>query len=170
MSFLALLLAAQVTASQAKPSVLVPTEVPDPMQIDVPLGASEGRGSMETLAVGKYLAYPEVSRFVCDQAKVRMLTVKKISEGASQVILEASVILLSEWPLQEVTVTMELLSAAGERVFAEQWPKRKLGTWSGAYKASEGAIKAPIVISAARWRELFADGKAPVLRIVVDIM
>jgi hypothetical protein len=62
----------QVSASQA-PGSAGRTEVPDPMQIDVPLGADfDGRGkpreSFDRQPVGMARAYPETDRFICDQA------------------------------------------------------------------------------------------------------
>jgi hypothetical protein len=161
---------AQVTASQAAPSSRAPVEVPDPMQIDIPLGAGEGRLSLEGIAPGKYLSYPEVSYFQCDKARVRMLSVRKVSEDAQQVNLEASVLLVTEWPLQEVALNLEMVSATGETVFSRKWPRIKLGTWSKQYKAAPGALKAPIVVRVGQWRELFADGKAPTMRVVLDVL
>lgn len=146
------------------------TEVPDPMQIEVSLGADNDpqgkpRQSFSLQPVGKLRAYPETDSFVCDQARVRMLTVKKLSETAEEVTLEAGLTLISEWPLQDVDLTVSVVSKDGQVLGQQFWDNLTLGAWSHSYKPPKAQFKIP----AARWRELFADGAAPMLRVLVDI-
>lgn len=164
-AFLAL---AQVSASQVPTSVR--TEVPDPMQIEVSLGADvdtkgQARLPFDQQPLGKARAYPEVDQFVCDQARVRMLTVKKTKESADEVEIEASLTLMSEWPLQDVDLMLSLVAKDGQVVAKKSWDNLTLGAWSRSYVPPKAQIK----ISSARWRELFSGGSAPLLRIVVDI-
>lgn len=115
-AFLAVL---QVTAGTAAGSA-GRTEVPDPMQIEVSLGADvdikgNPREPFNQQPLGKARAYPETDRFVCDQARVRMLTVKRVAETPTEVVIEASPTLISEWPLQDVDLTVALVGKDGQR-------------------------------------------------------
>lgn len=164
-----ILLVTQISAGQA-PGSAGRTEVPDPMQIQVPLGADVDMNGKPRLAfdqqpLGKARAYPEVDRFVCDQARVRMLTVKKVAETPEEVVVEAALTLVSEWSLQDVDVTVALVGQDGQVAGQQFWDNLTLGTWSRSYKPPKAEFRIP----AARWRELFADGAAPLLRITVDI-
>lgn len=166
--FGALLALAQVSASQAPGSAR--TEVPDPMQIEVSLGADvnakgQARLPFDQQPLGKARAYPEVDKFVCDQARVRMLTVKKTAESADEVEIEASLTLMSEWSLQDVDLTLSLVAKDGQVVAKRFWNNITLGAWSRSYVPPKALLKIP----SARWRELFSGGSAPLLRIVLDI-
>lgn len=159
----------QVSASQA-PGSAGRTEVPDPMQIEVSLGADADakgapRQSLDQQPLGKARAYPETDRFVCDQARVRMLTVKKTSETETEVVIEAAPTLVSEWSLQDIDLTVALVSKDGRVIGQQFWNDLTLGTWSRSYKPPKAQFKIPVQ----QWRELFADGSAPLLRIVLDI-
>ena len=166
-------LALQVTAGQAATApteALRRTEVPDPMQIDIPLGAdTDSRGqprpSFKDQSLGIARAYPDTDHFVCDQARVRMLTVKKTSETTTEVVVEANLTLVSEWPMQDVDLTVGLMSAAGEVIGRQQWDNLTLGAWSRSYKPPKAAFRIP----AAQWQQLFAGDKPPFIRIIVDI-
>jgi hypothetical protein len=159
----------QVSASQA-PGSAGRTEVPDPMQIDVPLRADvDGKGkpreSFDRQPVGVARAYPETDRFVCDQARVRMLTVKKTAETPSEVVIEAALTLMSDWSLQDVDLTVSLVGPDDQVVGTKSWNDLTLGTWSRSYKPPKAEFRIP----SQKWAELFADGSAPRLRIIVDI-
>lgn len=161
----------QVSAGQAPQTGSAGrTEVPDPMQIEVSLGADvDGQGkpraSFEQQPLGKVRAYPETDRFVCDQARVRMLTVKKVAETSSEVVVEASLTLISEWSLQDVDLTVALVGKDGKVVGQQFWDNLTLGAWSHSYKPPKAEFRIP----APRWHELFVDGAAPLLRVIVDI-
>jgi hypothetical protein len=140
------------------------------MQIEVSLGPDvDGQGkprpSFDQQPIGKARAYPETDRFVCDQARVRMLTIKKISETPEEVVVDANLTLISEWPLQDVDLTVALVSKDGQVVGRQFWDNLTLGPWSHSYTPPKAEFKVPT----ARWRELFAGGSAPLLRIIVDI-
>ena len=107
----------------------------------------------------------ETDRFVCDQARVRMLTVKKIVETPTEVGVEAALTLVSDWPLQDVNLTVEIVSKSGEVVGRQFWKAVTLGAWSRSHKPPKAEFRIP----AARWRGLFREGAAPLLRITVDI-
>jgi hypothetical protein len=146
------------------------TEVPDPMQIDISLGADvDARGnpreSFDHQPLGKARIYPETDRFVCDQARVRMLTVKKLSETPTEVVIQAALTLISEWPLQDVDLTVALVGKDGRVVKQQFWDNLTLGAWSHSYIPPKAEFRVP----ASTWKELFASGAAPVLRIIVDI-
>lgn len=170
----ALLAMFQVTAGTATGSPTLSsagrTEIPDPMQIEVSLGADldakgQPRTSFDQQPLGKARAYPETDRFVCDQARVRMLTVKKSAETPDEVVLEAALTLVSEWPLQDVDLTVALVSKAGQVVGQQFWNDLTLGAWSRSYKPPKAEFRIP----APQWRELFSNSSAPLLRITVDI-
>ncbi len=159
---------AQVTASTVAGASR--TEVADPMAIEVSLGVdvdSKGqpREPFDRQPLGKARAYPEVDRYVCDQARVRMLTVKKVAETAAEVDVEASLTLVTEWPLQDIDLTVALIDSQGKEVGHKSWNNLTLGAWSRSYVPPKAEFKIP----AARWTELFANGSAPKLRITVDI-
>jgi hypothetical protein len=165
----ALLTLFQVTASTA-PGSSGRTEVPDPMQIDVSLGADvdikgNPREPFDQQPLGKARAYPEIDRFVCDQARVRMLTVKRVAETETEVVIEASPMLISEWPLQDVDLTVALVGQEGQVIGRQSWDNLTLGAWSRSYKPPKAELRVPVQ----QWRELFKDGSAPLLRIIVDI-
>ncbi len=165
----AILVLTQITAGTA-PGSAGRTEIQDPMQIDVSLGADvdakgNPRESLEQQPVGKVRIYSETDRFVCDQARVRMLTVKKTSETPTEVVVEASLTLMSEWALQDVDLTVSLVDQAGQTIKQELWNDLTLGTWSRSYKPPKAVFRIP----PAQWHELFAEGSAPLLRIIVDI-
>lgn len=160
---------AQVTGGPA-PGSAGRTEVPDPMQIDVPLGADvdakgNPRESFDRQPLGKARIYPETDRFVCDQARVRMLTVKKTSETPTEIVVEAALTLISEWPLQDVDLTVALVGKDGQVVKQQFWNDLTLGAWSRSYKPPKAEFKIP----ASQWSELFSVGSAPLVRIIVDI-
>lgn len=120
-----LLVLLQVTAGTT-PGGAGRTEVPDPMQIDVSLGADvdikgNPRLSFDQQPLGKARAYPETDRFVCDQARVLMLTVKKVAETETEVVIEAAPTLISEWPLQDVDLTVALVGKDGQVVGRRSW-------------------------------------------------
>jgi hypothetical protein len=94
-----------------------------------------------------------------------MLTVKKIAESADEIEIEASLTLVSEWPLQDVDLTLSLVAKDGQVVAKKSWNNITLGAWSRSYVPPKAQFKIP----SARWRELFSAGSAPILRIVVDI-
>lgn len=159
----------QISASQA-PGSAGRTEIPDPMQLDISLGADQDlkgnpREPFDRQPLGKARSYPEVDRFVCDQARVRMLTVKKTSETADEVVVEASLTVLTEWPLQDVDLTVALVGKDGQVLKQKFWNDLTLGQWSHSYKPPKAEFRLP----AAKWKELFANGAAPLLRIVVDV-
>lgn len=159
----------QVSATQA-PVSAGRTEVPDPMQIDVALGADiDGRGTLrepfDRQPLGIARAYPETDRFVCDQARVRMLTVKRTAETPTEVTLETALTLMSDWPLQDVDLTVSLVGADDQVLGTKSWNDLTLGTWSRSYKPPKAEFRVP----AQKWADLFAGGAAPRIRIVVDI-
>lgn len=163
------LLLLQVSAGPA-PGSAGRTEVPDPMQIEVPLGADVGAGgkpreSFAQQPLGKARAYPETDRFVCDQARVRMLTVKKVAETPEEIVIEAALTLVSEWSLQDVDLTVALIDKDGVVVGQRSWDNLTLGSWSRSYKPPKAEFRVP----SSQWNALFADGAAPRLRIIVDI-
>ncbi len=109
---------AQVTAGTGAGSTR--TEVVDPMAIEVSLGADvdpkgQPREPFDRQPLGKARAYPEVDRYVCDQARVRMLTVKKVAETPAEIGVEASLTLVSEWSLQDIDLTVALIDSQGKR-------------------------------------------------------
>lgn len=159
----------QVTAGSA-PSSAGRTEIPDPMQIEVSLGSDldvkgAPRQPFDQQPLGKARAYAETDRYVCDQARVRMLTVKKISETPTEVVVEAAPTLVSEWSLQDVDLTVALVSKDGKVIGQKFFNDLTLGSWSRSYKPPKAEFRVP----AQQWRELLADGSAPLLRITVDI-
>ena len=168
---LAAIIALQVTAAQAPtPAPELQVEVPSPLQITVQLGTDtdpkgRSRPPFDHQAVGIARAFPDTDKFVCDQAHVRMLTVKKLSETDQEVMLEASPTLLSSWPLQDVDLTVALLSPSGDVVGKQFWHNLTLGTWSRSYKPPKAVLHVP----EAQWKSFFSDGKAPSIRITVAI-
>jgi len=165
----ALLTMFQVSAGPAAGSA-GRTEVPDPMQIEISLGSDvdpkgASRPPFDQQPLGKARAYPETDRYVCDQARVRMLTVKKISESPIEVVIEAAPTLVSEWSLQDVDLTVALVSKDGQVIGKKFWNDLTLGAWSRSYKPPKAEFRVP----AQQWHDLFAEGSAPLLRIIVDI-
>jgi hypothetical protein len=165
----ALLAVFQVTAGTATGSA-GRAEVPDPMQIDVSLGADvdikgNPREPFYLQPMGKARAYPETDRFVCDQARVRMLTVKKVAETATEVVIEANPTLISEWPLQDVDLTVALVGKDGQVIGRRSWDDLTLGAWSRSYKPPKAEFRVPVQ----QWRDLFENGSAPLVRVIVDI-
>jgi hypothetical protein len=166
---LAALVLFQVSAGPA-PGSAGRTEIPDPMQIEISLGADvDGKGHprepFDKQLLGKARAYPETDRFVCDQARVRMLTVKKVSETPEEVVVLVAPTLVSEWPLQDVDLTVALVSKQGQVVGQRLWKDLTLGAWSRSYEPPKAEFRIP----ASQWRELFANDSAPLVRIVMDI-
>lgn len=146
------------------------TEVPDPMQIEVSLGADVDikgniREPFNQQPLGKARAYPETDRFVCDQARVRMLTVKRVAETPTEVVIEASPTLISEWPLQDVDLTVALVGKDGQVIGKQFWSDLTLGAWSRSYKPPKAEFRVPVQ----QWRKLFEEGSAPLVRVIVDI-
>lgn len=165
----ALLVVLQVTAGTATGSA-GRTEVPDPMQIDISLGADldikgNPREPFDQQPLGKARAYPETDRFVCDQARVRMLTVKRVAETPTDVVIEATPTLISEWPLQDVDLTVALVGKDGQIVGKQFWNDLTLGAWSRSYKPPKAEFRVPVQ----QWREFFEEGSAPLVRVIVDI-
>jgi hypothetical protein len=165
----AILALAQVSAATA-PGSTGRTEITDPMQIDVSLGADvdakgNPRESFDHQPLGKARIYPEVDRFVCDQAHVRMLTVKRISETPNEVVVEAALTLMTDWPLQDIDLTVALIGKDGEVIKKQFWDNLTLGAWSHSYKPPKAEFRIP----ASKWSDLFSGGSAPMLRIIVDI-
>jgi hypothetical protein len=159
----------QVTGGQASESA-GRTELADPMQLEVSLGADvDGKGTprepFDRQPLGKARAYPETDRFVCDQARVRMLTVKKTAETDTEVVIEVAPTLISEWPMQDVDLTVALIGKSGQVIGRQSWDNLTLGAWSRSYKPPKAEFK----MAAQQWRDLFTEGSAPLVRIIVDI-
>lgn len=138
----------QVTAGTAAGSA-GRTEVSDPMQIEVSLGADvdirgNPREPFNQQPLGKARAYAETDRFVCDQARVRMLTVKRVAETPAEVVIEAAPTLISEWPLQDIDLTVALVSKGGRVIGQQFWDNLTLGAWSRSYRPPKAEFRIPV--------------------------
>lgn len=136
-----------------------------PLVLAMQVSASQPRLPFDQQPLGKLRAYPDTDKFVCDQARVRMLTVKKSAESASEVVIDTSLTLSSDWPMQDVDITEALVGADGKVYGRQFWDNLTLGAWSHSYYTPRAQFRVP----AADWKRLFADGQAPLIRIVVDI-
>lgn len=94
-----------------------------------------------------------------------MLTVKRVAETPTEVVIEAAPTLISEWPLQDVDLTVALVGKDGQVLGKQFWNDLTLGAWSRSYKPPKAEFRVPVQ----QWRELFDEGSAPLVRIIVDI-
>lgn len=178
----------QVEATQAQPIPSVEakhaeselTEIKSPMQLDIPLGVStqpngKPRVSIHDFPINAARTYTETGRYVCDKAQVRMVVVKKLEDDKRGAKLSVSPALSTGWFRQDIDLTVAIVSD-GAVVAKQFWHKltigedsaaSKLGVWGSSQSKSPEAV---FNFPAAHWAAMFEGGKAPMVRVVVEIV
>ncbi len=146
----ALLAILQVTAGTAVGSD-GRTEIPDPMQIEVSLGADvdlkgNPREPFNQQPLGKARAYPGTDRFRVRSSTSTYADRQRVAETPTEVVIEASPTLISEWPLQDVDLTVSLIGNGGQVIGKQFLDNLTLGAWSRSYEPLKAEFK--------RWRRL----------------
>lgn len=159
-------------------------EVPSPMLIDISLGegvtpSGKHRSSLLDTKPGVMRAYTDAANFVCDKASVSAILVRHDTKKG-KVILEASPSLTTEYLRQDINLRVALLSGDRE-VRSQVWERLTIGTDKGAAVAALGFFAAGIgtsrpkvrtarwELSQSEWDDLWKDGKAPTLRVILEI-
>ncbi len=177
----------QVEVRQAKPEDLAPPgaapdqKVPNPMLLEMTLGArTDGkieRKSMADVAYGQTRTFWDTKNFVCDKARVARVQVTKREGRKGMVELEVSPFLTTEWYRQDVDLTVALVSD-GKEINRETWDDLTIGSDKNAANkmgclvcgaSSSKSPKAVFKLKEEQFASLFSDGRAPSVRIIVDI-
>jgi hypothetical protein len=184
------LVPAQAQVRQATPEDTAPPpsagtlkEVPSPMLIDIPLGASTApngkpRVSLNESKPGMTRGYTDASGYVCDKARVTVVLVRREEHG-NQVTIDATPALSTDYLRQDVNLTVALMSQ-GKEVRRQFWDHLTIGASKGGAVTALNVFamgigtshpKAPTAhweMSKAEWDGLWKDA-SPTLRVIVDI-
>ncbi|HEX9668271.1 MAG TPA: hypothetical protein VGC93_02195 [Thermoanaerobaculia bacterium] len=173
---------AQVEARQATPADLADgsevVEVPSPMLLEVSLGGAGKPGNvgpLNQLRPGSGRVIFDTRKYVCDKARVERLKVVWREAGAKRVKLEVTPTISTQWLRQDIQLTVALV-ADGKVLDQEIWEDLTVGS-EGSAAHKMGAVwasssKSPTAVFSlprAQFDSLFADGKAPLVRLVLNI-
>ncbi|HBL29277.1 MAG TPA: hypothetical protein DD490_20795 [Acidobacteria bacterium] len=178
--FSALPLASQVTASQPTPEQIremtgAPQEL-CPLLLEINLARTEKKRAIADLPTpGSWIENRGLSRYVCDKAQVRSVSLLREREKKGKVLLVASPRLTTGWMRQDVNVTVQLI-VNGEVKLSEKWEELTIGTEEGAAAAlgmwgtsSSKAPKTEWWVPAEDLQSWFGDGNEVKLRLLLEI-
>jgi len=167
-------------ARQATPQDLGSDEatvnVPSPMLIDLPMGASDKRKSFADPTMSGRTFY-ETKRFVCDKAHIPKVTAMKKTSKDGAVTLEIAPAVKTGWYRQHVQLKVAVVS--GGKEIKSETDKMTIGSDDnaankvGCLVCGASSSKLPTVnleFTAAEWASAFAEGKEPALRLVLTIV
>ncbi len=168
--------ARQATAADLQQEELV--EVPSPMLLEIPLGASETRKSLGDPTVSGRTYY-DTKKFVCDKARVKLISVMKRPADRGGLDVEIMPMVSTGWPRQDIDLTVALIGADGKEVRKKVWDDLTVGADDSALNKWGGLI-GPIASSTKRPQAKFSFGRGefealfqgeaqPRLRVIVDI-
>jgi hypothetical protein len=173
---------AQTQARQATPEDLgqepdVTEEVNDPMLLEISLGGDEKRKPLGDPGVTGRTYYDQ-KRFVVDKARVPKITVTKRPGKKGRLVLEVAPTITTGWYRQDLDVTVAVVGADGKVVKQVVWDDitvgrddswaNKMGAWA-AGAASTSRRTAELEFEPGEFEALFLDGKAPSLRMILDV-
>lgn len=169
----------QTEVRQATPEDTGITEVPNPMLIEISLGSDTGPNGKERQPFseakpGVARAFTGMSKFRVDKAQVRSVLARREEKGGKTTLI-VSAALATEYVRQDIDLTIALVSD-GKEIKREFWDDLTIGTDKG-FAAAVGAVwasgpKSPTArfeFKQAEWEDLWRNGAAPSLRLIIDI-
>jgi hypothetical protein len=157
-------------------------EIASPMQIEVSLGATPKRKSVQEIQNQHAWVATETGAYTCETARVRMIEVFK-EEHSGKVRLKVMPMLATEQRRQDIDLTVSLVSDDKEIVApivfksltigADNSTANKLAaTLSPVYAAFGSTSKAPVAefeLTREQFAALWGENRAPSVRVVVKI-
>jgi len=177
-------LLAQAEARQARPEDSggeILQEIPDPMLLEVSLGAKGESGKPLSDPGVKGRTYYDTKGFVCDKARVPKILVMKRPNKKGGIDLEITPTLATGWPRQDIDLTVALVrgdQTIQKKVWddltigADDSTANKLTALSPIAGFAGSSTKRPAAVFSfgpGEFEKLFDDGEAPKLRLIVDI-
>lgn len=147
------------------------TEVPSPMVLEVVLpGHATPRGILD-LKPGSQETWfsSSMAKFVCDQARVRQVRVRRDWGSKKKAELEISATLTSGWYRQDVDLSMELLASNGAVLGKRKWQDLTLGNNAGPYSGDRKTQTLRLEIPMEVFEREFGSDSPPTLKIMVAI-
>ncbi len=173
---------AQAQARQATPEDLgkepdITEEVNDPMLLEISLGGDEKRKALgDPDVTGR--TYYDQKRFVVDKARVPKITVTKRPGKKGRLVLEVAPTITSGWYRQDLDVTIAVVGTDGKVVKQVVWDDltvgredswaNKMGVWAAGAASASRRI-AELEFEPREFEALFSEGKAPLLRMILDV-
>lgn len=161
----------EVAKAERGPQAAALQEVPNPMLLEVKLGAGGFGPRIPALdtSSGKYWFTTSTSKFVCDRARVQRVAVRRLSNSKKKVELEVSPSITSEWYRQDIDLTMSVESASGEVIARRVWDNLTIGSGGGPYSGGTKSPGLKFTLTPGRFAELFESTEPPILRMIVEI-
>lgn len=152
-------------------------EVASPMLADISLGGGEKKKPLGDPGVNGRTLY-DTKPYVCDKARVPRITVMKRANRKGGFDLEVTPVLMTEWYRQDVNLTLAILSE-GKLIRRKDWKAMTIGNDNsaankmGVWAAGASTTKQPVATFAfgpGEFEGLFGEGKAPTLRLILEIV
>lgn len=161
----------EIAKAERGPQAAALQEVPNPMLLEVKLGAGGFGPRIPALdaSSGKYWFTTSTSKFVCDRARVQRVAVRRLSNSKKKVELEVSPSITSEWYRQDIDLTMTVETASGEVIARRVWDDLTIGNGGGPYSGGTKSPELKFTLTPDRFAELFEGAEPPILRMTVEI-
>ena len=168
-------------AKHVGPEKSIYQEIASPMQVEVSLGATPKRKSVQEIENQHAWVATETGTYTCETARVRMIEVFK-EEHRGQVRLKVMPMLATEQRRQDVDITVSLVSDGKEiatpvvfknlTIGADNSTANKLAQLSLYAAAAGSTSKAPAAefeLTRGQFAALWGPNRAPSVRVVVKI-
>lgn len=161
----------EVAKAERGPQAAALQEVPNPMLLEVRLGAGGFGPRIPALdgSSGKYWFTTATAKFVCDRARVQRVSVKRTSKSKKRVDLEVSPSITSEWYRQDIDLTMTVEAPDGTVLARRTWDDLTIGNGGGPYSGGTKSPELKLSLPTDRFVELFGAAELPRLRMIVEI-
>lgn len=161
----------EVAKAERGPQAAALQEVPNPMLLEVKLGAGGFGPRIPALdaSSGKYWFTTSTAKFVCDRARVQRVAVRRLSNSKKKIELEVSPTITSEWYRQDIDLTMTLEAASGEVLARRAWDDLTIGNGGGPYSGRTKSPELKLTLTPERFAQLFESAEPPILRMTVEI-
>lgn len=154
-------------------------EIESPMKVEIGLGASpDSKGALRPPMneggpkIQRF--FYEMGKYRVDKARISRVMVRRDYEG-EEVVLHVTTTLATEWTRQDVNLRVALVSSDRE-VASKAWTELTIGDdksaaakmgalWSSSSKSPEAEFR----LKREAWDRMFADGAAPVVRVILAI-
>lgn len=168
-------------AKHVGPEKPIYQEIASPMQVEVSLGATPKRKSVQEIGNQRAWVATETSTYTCETARVRMIEVFK-EEHRGKVRLRVMPLLATEQRRQDVDITVSLVSDGKEvgtpvvfkslTIGADDSTANKLAQlslYAAAFGSTSKAPAADFELTREQFAALWGPNRAPSVRLVLKI-
>jgi hypothetical protein len=138
-------------------------EIPSPMLLEVSLGSTPKRRSIQALEAQYLWVATETNRFICQQVHIRAIEVRK-EEGRGKVRLHMVAVLLAQESPKDVDITLSILSDTKE-IRKKFWHDFTADPVTRHPRNPETEFD----FSSQEFAALFGPERAPSVRVVLDV-